>query len=294
MTRLIALAVAAAPATPAALALALLIGGALPAPACAQMSGAAAPAAAPLTVGETFSLESRVLGETRRINVYLPPAYTAAPDAPLPVLYMPDGGMAEDFLHVAGLVQVSVGNGTMRPFILVGIENTARRRDLTGPTERAEDRRIAPVVGGSAAFRRFIRTELMPAVQARYRTTGESAIVGESLAGLFVVETLFLEPDLFDTYIAFDPSLWWNGGALVERASERLSATAGRTLYLASSSQADIATLTGRLAGLLQERAPAGVRWHYHPMPEESHATIYHPAALRAFRHLFPPAPSAE
>jgi enterochelin esterase-like enzyme len=51
----------------------------------------------------------------------------------LPVLYMPDGGMAEDFLHVAGLVQVSVGNGTMRPFLLVGIENTQRRRDMTGP-----------------------------------------------------------------------------------------------------------------------------------------------------------------
>ena len=53
---------------------------------------------------------------------------------------MPDGGIAEDFLHVAGLVPVSVGNGTMRPFILGGIENTERRRDMTGPTEglRAE------------------------------------------------------------------------------------------------------------------------------------------------------------
>jgi len=30
--------------------------------------------------------------------------------------------MAEDFLHVGGLVQVCVGNGTIRPFVLVGIE----------------------------------------------------------------------------------------------------------------------------------------------------------------------------
>jgi predicted alpha/beta superfamily hydrolase len=143
---------------------------------------------------------------------------------------MPDGGIHEDFLHVAGLVQVSVGNGTMRAFLLVGIENTARRRDMTGPTGDAGDRAIAPVVGGSAAFRRFIRSELMPAVDARYRTTGESAVVGESLAGLFVMETLFLEPDLFDTYIAFDPSLWWNKGELVERAAERIwCATANRS-----------------------------------------------------------------
>ncbi len=45
----------------------------------------------------------------------------------------------------------------------------------------------------------------MPEMRGRYRTTGETAIVGESLAGLFVVETFLLEPDLFDTYIAIDP-----------------------------------------------------------------------------------------
>jgi hypothetical protein len=245
-------------------------------------------------MGETFTIHSRVLGETRRINVYLPYTYADSSRPSLPVLYMPDGGIAEDFLHVAGLVQVSVGNGTMRPFLLVGIENTARRRDLTGPTTKADDRKIAPVVGGSAAFRRFIRTELMPAVKAQYRTTGETAIVGESLAGLFVVETYLLEPGLFDTYIAFDPSLWWNGGALVDSAGPRLGAAAGRSLYLASSSQDQILAETRRLADTLAARAPAGMRWHFEAMPDETHATIYHPAALRAFRRLFAPvAPAA-
>lgn len=294
MTRRIAHAFAAARAAPAVLAVALAALLAAPARVSAQMAGDGVASSSPLTIGETFTLDSRALGEVRRINVYLPPGYAGAPDAQFPVLYMPDGGMAEDFLHVAGLVQVSVGNGTMRPFILVGIENTARRRDLTGPTDRAEDKRIAPVVGGSAVFRRFIRTELMPAIHARYRTTDESAIVGESLAGLFVVETLFLEPDLFDTYIAFDPSLWWNGGDLVERAAERIGVSAGRALYLASSSQADIARLTARLAALLEQRAPPDASWHYQPMPEETHATIYHPAALGAFRKLFKPEPRAE
>jgi predicted alpha/beta superfamily hydrolase len=244
----------------------------------------------PLSIGETFTIESSALGETRRINVYLPPPYTASADARLPVLYMPDGGVAEDFIHVAGLVQVSVGNGTMRPFILVGIENTERRRDMTGPTDNAEDRAIAPRVGGSSAFRGFIRDELMPEVTRRYRTTAETAIVGESLAGLFVMETFFVEPALFDTYVAFDPSLWWNDAALVDGAAARLSEAgmAGRTVYMASSSEQGIADLTARLATTLRERAPSGLSWHYVPMPDETHATIYHPAALRAFRALFP------
>jgi hypothetical protein len=46
---------------------------------------------------------------------------------------MPDGGMAENFQQVAGLVQALVGNGGMRPFMVVGIENTERRRAMTGP-----------------------------------------------------------------------------------------------------------------------------------------------------------------
>ena len=255
---------------------------------------AAPSSSAPLVIGETFTIESPTLRETRRINVYVPPDYRASADVRLPVLYMPDGGMAEDFLHVAGLVQVSVGNGTMRPFILVGIENTERRRDMTGPTEVAEDRRIAPRVGGSAAFRTFVRAELMPEVERRYRTTRERAIVGESLAGLFVVETFLLEPDLFDHYLAFDPSLWWDDGRLVREAGTRVRAhpEGTRSLWMASSEEREITTLTRALADTLTRAAPRGLAWRLEPMPEEKHSTIFHPGALKAFRALFAPPPA--
>ena len=245
--------------------------------------------AEPLVIGETFSVSSAVLKEVRRINVYAPPGYAEASDLRLPVLYMPDGGIREDFLHIAGLIQISVANGTMRPFLLVGIENTERRRDMTGPTENRDDRKIAPRVGGSSAFRAFIRKELMPAVKARYRTTDETAIVGESLAGLFVVETFIEEPSLFETFIAIDPSLWWNDGRLVAGAGEQLRTRplARRALYLASSADSGLEEAIGQLTAILQTGAFPGVSWHHEPMPDERHATIYHPAALRAFRRLF-------
>jgi predicted alpha/beta superfamily hydrolase len=257
-----------------------------------SVQASAAEKATPLVIGDTFTIDSKILGETRRINVYRPPGPAESPDAPLPVLYMPDGGMAEDFLHVAGLVQVSAGNGTMRPFLLVGIENTQRRRDMTGPTENPEDKKIAPHVGGSAAFRAFLRDELMPQVKARYRTTQETAIVGESLAGLFVVETFLLEPDLFDTYIAFDPSLWWNNQKLVNAASERFQArpTLKKTLYIASSDVEVVPGVIKRFVEILGKTAPPGVHWHFEGMPEEHHSTIYHPAALKAFRAVLQPA----
>lgn len=265
--------------------LAVLLVGAIAANARAESLG---PTAA-LSIGHTFTIESKVLGEPRRINVFRPTIYGDTVETSLPVLYMPDGGIAEDFLHVAGLVQVLVSNGGMRPFLLVGIENTQRRRDMTGPTDDPEDRKIAPLVGGSAAFRQFVRSELMPAIASRYKTTRETAVIGESLAGLFVVETLFLEPDLFDSYLAFDPSLWWNRSALLTRNPPSPPTGAGppKTLFVASSREKDMSRLARLLAERLR-RVP-GIRLTYLPMPGESHATIYHPAALAALRAVFAP-----
>ncbi|ALK98444.1 esterase [Massilia sp. WF1] len=271
----------------------LLLRLALAAPAaCMSLASAAAPAApalasaaAPLSIGDTWTIRSVALGETRRINVYVPAGIPAG--TPLPVLYMPDGGMLEDFLHVAGLLQVGAGNGTVRPFLLVGIENTQRRRDLTGPTEVAKDRSIAPAVGGSQAYRDFIRKELMPEVEKRYRVTPERAIVGESLAGLFVVETLALEPELFDTYIAIDPSLWWNNGELAKRLlAHPPAAGRGKTLLIAASADGAPGIDAAALAASL---AKAGLGFSYDAWPNESHATIYHPAALKAFRAVLKP-----
>jgi predicted alpha/beta superfamily hydrolase len=257
--------------------------------ACGRVGAQPAPAPVPLAIGDTFTLVSSVLGENRRINVYNAPA--AKDGTPLPVLYMPDGGLEEDFLHIAGLVQISIASGTMRPFMLVGIENTQRRRDLTGPSDDPEDRKIAPVIGGSEAFRAFIRTELMPAIAARYRTTGETAIVGESLAGLFVMETYFLAPELFDTYIAVDPSLWWNRVSLLAKGAAQLRTRrhANKTLFVAASGEPGMPALSSRLKAVFDTAATPGLRFELAAFSEENHRTIYHPAALRAFRTVFRP-----
>ena len=83
---------------------------------------------------ETFTIASRAVGETRTIHVYTPPGYASAPDSRLPVLYMPDGAMDEDFPHVVNTIDSLIALHEIRPVIVVGIPNTERRRDLTGPT----------------------------------------------------------------------------------------------------------------------------------------------------------------
>lgn len=265
---------------------------------CARAPSPAAPVAAAkpagvAVLGETFTVESKILGERRVINVYVPPGYAAAKDR-YPVLFMPDGGMAEDFPHVVGSVDVSIKNAVIRPLIVVGVENTERRRDLVGPTTLEDEREMAPNAGGSDRFRAFLRDELKPLIARRYRTSGESALIGESLAGLFVLETFVLEPTLFDNYISVDPSVWWNEQALVREASPHLAWwTAGpKSLYIATADYQETIDAVMTLTRLLGIYAPAGVTWIYEPMPSEHHHTIFPTAALRGIRTLFA-APSA-
>lgn len=233
----------------------------------------------------TFTIASRTLAERRTINVYLPPEYARATRGAFPVLYVPDGGVGEDFPHVAKSVDSLIRLGRIQPWIIVGIENTERRRDMTGPTTVGTDSAIAPHVGGSAAFRKFLRDELIPEVRGRYRTTAESGIVGESLAGLFVAETFLEEPRLFGRYIAISPSLWWSGGSLIDRAGELLAAHPfrGTRLYLTSANEDGIVSGTARLAALLEARRPAGLQWWYRPRPDLEHGTIYLGEGPRAF-----------
>jgi predicted alpha/beta superfamily hydrolase len=233
----------------------------------------------------TITLESRVLGEPRVINIYTPPGYDSLAGPSLPVVYMPDGGMAEDFPHIANTLDSLLALRAIGPVILVGIENTERRRDLTGPTIVASDSAIAKRVGGSAGFRQFIREELMPEIRRRYRSTDETTIVGESLAGLFIVETFLLEPGLFRRYVALSPSLWWNGGILLRIAPQRLQELTNlpRTLYLTAATEPGIAAETAALAGILKERAPAGLLWYYEPRPDLEHSTIFRRTVPAAF-----------
>ena len=258
---------------------------ALPAWAQSPRATPAAPPVDPIPRHVTLTVESRALRESRVINVYTPPGYDSAAGISFPVVYMPDGGMAEDFPHIANTLDSLIALRAIAPVILVGIENTERRRDLTGPTSVGTDSAIAPRVGGSAGFRRFIREELMPMIRARYRSTDETTIVGESLAALFIVETFLLEPGLFRHYIALSPSLWWNGGWLLREARERLERLTGlpRTLYLTAATEPGIAAEASALASLLRAHAPAGLRWFYEPRPDLEHSTIFRSAVPAAF-----------
>ena len=238
---------------------------------------------------ETFTINSKLIGENRTINVWFPADYASGKDS-LTVLYMPDGGVEEDFPHIANTLSELINSKKIKPVILVGIENTQRRRDLSGPTEVETDKEIAPEIGGSEKFRDFVKEELFPEIEKRYRTTLERGIIGESLAGLFIVETFLEQPEMFDFYIAIDPSLWWNDHHLVKISKEKLAKFPSdeKRFWFAGSDAEDIYKFTRELENLLKSDAPQNLKWQYSDEPNEQHQTIYRATKVKALEWSIP------
>lgn len=268
----------------------------VPSPAAGAVAGLG-PALVPIEVPqpdalravEAWTLASQVLGEPRRIFVHVPPGYREAPQQRYPVLYVLDGGIDEDFVHVAEAMHYGAQWDLLKPALVVGIENTERRRDLVGPTDVVAEQKAAPHAGGAVRFRQFLRRELMPSIRERYRTDDRDVLIGESLAGLFVVETLVEEPDLFEDYVALDPSLWWNRRSVVGRARERIAAMGDVQVRLSitTANEPDICGAVEELAEVLKGDAPKGLVWEWRKMPEEFHDTVYRAGAPRALRGVF-------
>jgi len=254
-------------------------------PASAQADGGM-----PIVTGQSFQIASNVLGEARKLNVWLPGTYGEGQQR-YPVLYLLDGGEQEDFHHISGLANISGAYGVTREFIVVGVESgRERRHHMTFLSTLPDDVKAIPLNGGAAEFRRYLAENVIPWVEANFRTSPERVVMGESLAGLFVVETLLRQPGLFEGYIAIDPSLWWDGGSLVRQRDLPgwTEMRPRRRVFLALSNQGPEAEVRALADGLGGTTALT-----FRPMPEETHGSIYHPAATYAVRALFAPPPPA-
>ena len=237
---------------------------------------------------DNFSIYSEYVNETRVINVWTPPNYKQSTEK-FPVLYMPDGGIKEDFPHIANTIAKLVESKKIPPIILVGIENTERGRDLTGFSKVKSNEKYCPLTDGAKNFRDFIVKELTPKIDKEYRTMPKKGIIGESLAGLFVMETFLTNPEAFDFYIAMDPSLWWNKHYLIKSAETFLEKFPDKDtkLWFAGSDAKDISPYTKTLAKKLENNAPNKLVWKYSDEPNEHHNTIFRATKEKALIWIF-------
>jgi len=242
----------------------------------------------PITIGETREIKSDILKENRILNIYLPASYSSESTKKYPVIYLLDGSIDEDFIHIAGLVQFgSFSWINMIPeSIIVGIANTDRKRDFTYPSTNKQDKTELPTSGKSTAFISFIEKELQPYIDSNFSTTSSKTIIGQSLGGLLATEILLKKPNLFDHYIIVSPSLWWDNESLLSATAADY--TSKKSIYIAVGKEGAIMERTAKaLYDKVNGQKKTNTTVFYSFFEKQNHGDALHLAVYDAFEKLF-------
>ena len=243
----------------------------------------------PFSIGEIKIIKSKILAESRTLNIYLPDGYNKK--TKYPIIYLLDGSANEDFLHIAGLVQFYNMTFNMPKTIIVGIANVDRKRDFTHTTKNDELKKNYPTTGGSAKFINFIEKELQPYIKANYKTNDSSYLIGQSLGGLIATEILLKKPDLFSNYIIVSASLWWDDESLLKQAPFLLTSQTDQKkwVYISVGSEGkEMEEGAASLVKALQNSGKKNMKIDFVPLPKENHATILHNSIYQALNILYP------
>ncbi len=163
----------------------------------------------------TFSVPG-IAPDGLRVRVFLPVDYDPAADIGYPALYLNDGQDAEAVALQTTLDDM-IGRGEIRPAIAVAIDMPAARMAAYGFSDRAEQRSLVATtrhgdVGAQAhAYSEWVATQLVPAIDARYRTRARAearTILGWSLGAANALNLAWQYPEVFANVGAFSPSLW--------------------------------------------------------------------------------------
>ena len=220
--------------------------------------------------GKKDSLQSDILKEMRYFQVVLPGNYDPSSPEKYDVIYVLDG--EGNTKLVESIQQFINGEGFMPHTMIVGIFNTDRNRDLT-PSREPE----YPTSGGADKFLGFLKYELVPYINATYPSSGNNILFGHSFGALLVIYALLHEPQIFNSYIAADPSLWWGNGNMEGVAKEKLPALSGMSITLFISGREGEGLQEMRIMPMdtiLKKWAPAGLSWKLETYANETHGTV--------------------
>jgi predicted alpha/beta superfamily hydrolase len=183
-------------------------------------------------IGFSEKIPSKILGQSREILIHIPNSNGGdkiKDKGRYPVVYVLDG--SENFNTVVSITEHMEESGLCPPMIVVGIVHIDRLSELT----TGSDKELPEVTGNGDKFMSFVEKEVIPHMDSNYPTTTYRTLIGHSLGGLTVINTLLYRPALFNAYVSLDASLWWNNKKTVEQARTILPTQhyKGKSLFIA-------------------------------------------------------------
>ena len=262
-----------------------------------------------IVIGKTDSVQSKILGEQRKIWVHVPDRPDNSKDR-YPVVYVLDGD--GHFSSLVGMIQQlsSGGNNNCPKMIVVAVHNTDRTRDLTPTHIDADppfmDSSASKTSGGGEHFIAFMEKELMPYIESNYPTAPFKIFIGHSFGGLAVMQTFTHHTHLFDAYISIDPSMWWDQQKLLKQTEKALAEKKyeGKSFYLGVANtmeegmelkkvQDDTSAATRHIRSILamqaafEKNSQNGLRYRGKYYPDDTHGSVPLITEYDALRFLF-------
>jgi len=233
-------------------------------------------------------MKSKILNENRTINIYLPQSYNPDSIKAYNVIYLLDGSINEDFIHVVGNVQFCSFSwiNIIPESIVVGIGNVDRKRDFTYPSNLELDRKEFPTSGKSSKFIQFISEELQPLINKNYNCNNETTLIGQSLGGLLATQILFEKPEMFKNYIIVSPSLWWDEERMLQLNLDK--SLKNKSIYVSVGNEGPtMIRLAQTLFNKLSIEKGKEAKLFYNFFEKQDHGDVLHLAVYDAFEKLF-------
>ena len=232
-------------------------------------------------IGDKISFESKVLNERKTIVVIPPYNYKDRPDEKFPVVYVLDPG--NNLFATFGIVNYYSDMLKIMPrMIIVGIVSNDREKDYL-PTPLKE----YPTGGGAEKFLRFIHSELVPLIDSAYPASSERCIIGHSAGGLFAVYALENQPELFNSFICIDPSLWYDDQSCARGMPDFLKNNKDikKSIFISLSNEKGMGVFP--FIDALETYAPEGLQWDYIHYKNETHNSLGFKSICAGFEMIY-------
>lgn len=230
------------------------------------------PAATGTVSVQTF--ESRALKASRRVWTYLPAGYAGSQDL-LPTVYFLDGGNYTDWMAVPGVLDRLIAARRIPPVIAVFVEPGSRQEEYSR----------------NPAWRAFVATELVPAIDASHRTfpaPEQRLIFGSALGAYGAVDLAVEYPGVFGLCASIAPPA--QAATLITNQAQGQRAIHGVRFYVLGAVY-DTDVKGGRTLRTALAEASADVT--YEEVPEGHAAETFRTHIDNALRALLPATPGA-
>jgi len=237
-----------------------------------------------LNVGQRHELSSTILNEKRDVWVALPAGYEDSPGERFPVIVQL--GELNHFRYSAPIVDLLARNGHIPKCLVVAIPDPTPRHHYRDSTPTKVD--YLPASGGAAQFLDFLKSELLPFLEGRYRTESFRIICGHGLSGMFAAWALTDPAGTFGAAITDSASLTYDNSRLIADWTAAPPAFARPvSLYLAAGDERETTEGLGRLAAVFEKTRPDKLDWAVSVEKDEDQGTVCVQAFYKGLKWVF-------